>query len=93
MTVSKTVYVARDKSSGRFACEGRETGMGRVIESTADVSAAKFCYGPGGIMSWMGGHYRRYDAVPVTITYESGEVVPYPPEGEVWPDDHSRSGL
>jgi hypothetical protein len=82
-----TFYVARNKSTGTFAKEGRETGMGCVIEQTPDVSRAKFCTSAVGIMVWMGGHYRGYEAVRLTVSYTLGEVEPFPPEADVFPED------
>lgn len=84
--VRRDVYVARSKDNGKFACEGRETGMGKLIEETSDVTRAMFSTSPGGIMQWMGGHYRRFDAVALTISYELGTTAAYPSEKEMWPD-------
>lgn len=71
----RLVYVAR-YPSGKFAVEGRETGMGRSIESTDDVWRAKQFASPDGIVSWAGGHADGMEAVELKISFVLGDVVP-----------------
>ena len=65
---TRTFYVA--KCSVGYAVEGRDCGMGNTIEHTKNVWRAKRFDSPAGIMSWMGGHYRSYQAIKIRIKSE-----------------------
>lgn len=68
----RTYYVARWKTlidgKTNYAKFGAETGMGRVIDMTANINSAEQFSSPEHIMSTLGGHYRGYEAVPVMET-------------------------
>lgn len=79
---TSTICVARCKSTGQYVCIDD-----RFIRNTPYLGAAYNFGNASGIMRKMGGHYHGHEAVMVTVTREVGEVVPFPPESEVWPDD------
>ena len=86
-TYSDEFYVARSRHTGSYAREGHETGMGKTIESTPSIAQAMHCHSPAGIMAWMGGHYKGYDAIRVTEqrTYVVDEKpTAWPDPKEVW---------
>lgn len=84
--IKREYFVARTKDGKSYACDGHETGMGRTIEHVKSHLNAKKLNHPGSIMTWMGGHYRSYDAVRIVEYSEIKEVVPYPSESSIWPD-------
>lgn len=87
MKKTTTYFVAREKDEEIYACEGRETGMGRAIEGTTLIDHAYKAGSPGGLARWMGGHYRRYIPVKVTDKIERTlEDATFPPEEELFPD-------
>lgn len=76
--------VARSKSGHGYVVYGRDAGMGRTIEHTADLLRAHNFGSAAGVMKGVGGFYHHYEAVAVLVVAEEVGTQPFPPESEVW---------
>lgn len=85
----KTIVVAKSKSADKYAYFGRELGMGKAICTTKDIEGAHDFGSAWNVMRQLGGHYRGFDAVEITVVtkYTDSHILQYPPEGEVWEDE------
>jgi hypothetical protein len=84
-TTTKVVAKLKQKIDGKvvYACDGEETGFGRVIDHHESIAVAKDYGSPWGIISSMGGHWTNYLPVEVHVTYETGKTLSFPDEKEV----------
>jgi hypothetical protein len=86
--VKEKVVVARIPGTQKYACSEKNLGWD-VIGSTTNVWSAIHAISAAGLMSRLGGHYSSYEAVEVELERIStiGQIVPFPPESEVWDED------
>lgn len=81
-----TFIIGRLRGADKYLKFGWVSGYEALNTVTDPLLADRF-ESPTHLMARCGGHYRGYEAVRACVTLTLGEVEPFPPPEEIWPEE------